>query len=252
MEKVKILIVEDEALIAESLREMLESLDYEVTGMAMRAKEALQLIAEEKPDLAILDINLKGVEDGIWLAGKINESYDFPFIFLTSFGNRTTVEQAVKTKPSGYLIKPFKKLDIFSAIEVALQNYAANRTAEPSNTPATPEHSEEGNNIVMKDCIFVKEEYLFKKLVFDKIFFIKSDGNYLEIHTEGKRHVIKSTLRDILPKLPSTKFMQTHRSWVINLEHIESFGANFLNVNKTEIPVGATYKEELHRKLNTH
>ena len=130
MEKVNILIVEDEALIAESLSETLEDLGYEISGMAMRAKEALDIIAKEQPDIAILDINLKGKEDGIWLAEEIRKNYDFPYIFLTSYGNRSTVERAVKTKPNGYLIKPFKKADIFSAIEVALTNYANNTTAE--------------------------------------------------------------------------------------------------------------------------
>lgn len=246
MDKVKILIVEDEALIAESLQDTLEGLGYEVIGMAMRAKEALDIIAKETPDLAILDINLKGEEDGIWLAEQIQKTYDFPYIFLTSFGNKSTVDRAVKTKPYGYLIKPFKKVDIFSAIEVALHNYA-NRL---QNTPEKEPDKQE--NIVLKDSMFVKEGYLFKKLVFNDILYLKADDNYLHIHTPGKRTVIKSAMKDLLPQLPADSFMQTHRSWAVNITRIDSLGASFVNVGDIEIPVGNTYKEELFGKLGVN
>lgn len=246
MDKVKILIVEDEVLIAESLREILEGLGYEVTGHAMRAKEALKLIEKDQPDIAILDINLKGVEDGIWLADQIRQNYSFPYIFLTSFGNRTTVEQAVKTKPYGYLIKPFKKVDIYSAIEVALSNFAQADASENGGAEKLT-----SSQIVTKNSLFIKEDYLFRKLMFDDILFIKADDNYLEIHTTEKRHVIKSTMKDFLKKLPEDSFMQTHRSWVVQLEKVESFGPNFVNVAKKEIPISATYKETLVERLTS-
>lgn len=250
MEKIKVFIVEDEALIAESLSDILEDLGYEVLGTAMRAKEALLMMESEQPDLAILDINLKGVEDGIWLAGELRKKYSFPYIFLTSFANKTTVEAAVKTKPHGYLVKPFKKVDIFSAIELALNNHEAegfgNKNEGESSGAAT---SQTAPSAPGRDYIYIKEEYLFRKLPFREVKYIKSDDNYLEIHTVEKRHVIKSTMKDLLPKLPDTMFVRTHRSWVVNIEKIESLGASFVNIGPTEIPISASYKEDLLSRL---
>jgi DNA-binding LytR/AlgR family response regulator len=246
-EKVKILIVEDEVLIAESLKEIMESLGYEVIGIAIRAKQALEIIEQQMPDIAMLDISLKGQEDGIWLAEQIRAKYNFPYIFLTSFGNKSTVERAAKTQPYGYLMKPFEKVDIYTAIEVAITNFAI----QQNRAEGGEELEKDESGVVIRDSIFIKDEYLFVKVRFDQITFVRSDGNYLEIHTKGKRHIVKNTLKKFATKLPEDQFMQIHRSYLINLGMIESFGANYLYIDGKEIPISATYKEELTKKLMT-
>jgi CheY-like chemotaxis protein len=92
--KIKILIVEDELVIAEDLKDTLEDLGYEVVGIAISAREALAMIEEKSPDLALLDVQIKGGRDGIELAADINERYHLPFIMLTSHADLQTINRA--------------------------------------------------------------------------------------------------------------------------------------------------------------
>ena len=117
-------IVEDEVIIAEDLKEILEELGYHVPDTAVSAEEAIDLIRNEKPDIVLVDIMLKGRMDGIELAKIINDSFDIPFIFVTSHADRATIERAKKTRPHGYIVKPFEEEDIFAAVEIAMNNFA--------------------------------------------------------------------------------------------------------------------------------
>ena len=121
----KILIVEDELIIATDLGDILESLGYEVCGDAISAREALELINEQSPDLVLLDIQIKGGMDGIELAGIIRSEFRIPFIFLTSHADASTLQRAKEVKPYGYIVKPFQEKDIRAAIEIALGNFEA-------------------------------------------------------------------------------------------------------------------------------
>jgi len=124
MEKPKrILIVEDDPLIAEDIAESLKEIGYEIAGIAYDSTEALELIGGLNPDIAILDINLDSEKDGIEIAGHIKEHHSFPFIFLTSYADKNTIERAKHTRPMGYIVKPFDERDLFTALEIALFNY---------------------------------------------------------------------------------------------------------------------------------
>ena len=144
MKKVKILVVEDEILIADNICDTLEELGYEALEPAINYTEAIETIENEKPDLAILDIQLSGTKTGIDVAKEILDNYNFPFIFLTSNADLSTINEAKKVTPSAYLVKPFSKNELFSSIEVALYNYA--KKAELLNN----------ENLVIKDALFLK------------------------------------------------------------------------------------------------
>ncbi|MEM7040268.1 MAG: response regulator, partial [Bacteroidota bacterium] len=112
MRKVKILVVEDEIIIADDIADTLEDLGYEVLGPVISYSAAIPLIEEEMPDLALLDLQLSGRKSGIDLGLKINETYQFPFIFLTSNSDKATLEEAKKVEPSAYLLKPYSKEEL--------------------------------------------------------------------------------------------------------------------------------------------
>ncbi|MEL6988939.1 MAG: response regulator, partial [Bacteroidota bacterium] len=103
--KKKILIVEDEASIAMDLQSILEESGYDADDVAYSYNQAVNLLASNLPDLALLDIALKGRENGLDVARVIKEKYKIPFVFLTSFSDAETVAQAVDLKPNGYLVK---------------------------------------------------------------------------------------------------------------------------------------------------
>src|SRR5688572_13500826 len=107
MEKAKVLIVEDEALIADNLGAILEDLHYEVTDICASADEALKSIKSDPPSVCLLDVNIEGEIDGIDLAELIKKKLDVPHIFITSFSDSTTVERAKNTGPAAYIIKPY-------------------------------------------------------------------------------------------------------------------------------------------------
>lgn len=240
---IRILIVEDEFITLETLSTVLTEMKYTISGDAMTAKEAITVLEKGETDFAILDINIKGDKDGIWLAEQIKEKYKIPFIFLTAFADNSTVKRAINTEPYGYLVKPFHKVDIFTAIEVALKNFAKQNRIVTSNK--AKESVDVKSHIVTNDSIFIRDDYMFVKLKIKDILFIKSDKNYLEVYLANKKHLVRGKLSDFAQNLSSDKFIQVHRSYVVNTEAVERFGAGFLLINGIEVPVGTNYRDEL-------
>ncbi len=245
MEKnIRILIVEDEFVTLDLLRDYLEESGYEVSGDAMSAEEALTILEQGQTDFALLDINIKGNRDGIWLAEQINKKYKIPFVFLTAFSDSLTVRTATKANPFGYLVKPFTQADIFTTIEIALNNYNKFRAIQ------TESKKEQENQI--KDSIFVKVETGFKKVFLKEIRFIKAYKNYLEINLAVSSQIIRSTLTDFQQLLPAESFIQTHRSYIVNVEFLENIGGNFVMVSKTEIPMSRGFREPVMKRLKIY
>jgi DNA-binding LytR/AlgR family response regulator len=244
MANIRILIVEDEFIIAEDLKLQLQKLGYSVTGIARSYERALDLIHEEEPDLMLIDIKLKGEKDGIHLAETVKNEYDFPFIFLTSHSDPKTVERAKKVHPNGYLIKPYEREDLYTSIEIAFANYVESKAGKQVSQGLDEEQS-----AILEDSIFVKKDHLLIKIRFDELEWIKADRNYLELHCNGKNYLIRSTLHDFIAKLPANLFFQVHRSYAINLKHITAIEYNVVRLDKEEIPLGRSYIEPLKEKL---
>ena len=123
MQPVKVLVVEDEVIVARSIASQLNQLGYIVTGTASSAKVAITKASETKPAIVLMDIILKGEMDGIAAASYIREHLDIPVIFLTAYGDDQTLKRAKITQPYGYVVKPFTIKDLQIAIEIALLKY---------------------------------------------------------------------------------------------------------------------------------
>lgn len=124
MATLKIMIVEDEIIVAKDIQRILKKLGYDAFDPFANGKKALDSIEKLNPDIVLLDINLKSSEiDGIQVAEQIHQHYQIPFIFLTAFSDKTTLERAKLTEPYGYIIKPFEEDDIRTAIEIAFYKY---------------------------------------------------------------------------------------------------------------------------------
>ena len=120
----RILIIEDEVMIAEDLAETCRSFGYDALEPAYSPGDALNKLKSEKVDLVLLDINLESDIDGIEIAQYINDHLKLPFIYLSSYSDPKTLTAARETKPMAYITKPFKKMDIHNTIEIALQNWS--------------------------------------------------------------------------------------------------------------------------------
>jgi len=127
MNEKKILIVEDNALVARETKERLLHLGYVVTGIAATGKNAIDLARSTRPDLILMDINLKGDMDGITAAEQIALFLGAPILYLTAYSDDETLKRAMKTRPVAYLIKPFKERELYSNIEMALYKHKAER-----------------------------------------------------------------------------------------------------------------------------
>lgn len=123
MAKTSVLIVEDEFIVAKDIERMLEALGYNVVGIISSGKEAIKKAKITKPDVILMDIILDGKIDGIQAAAEIQKEYDIPVIYLTAYADKQTVQKAKKTKPYGYLVKPFEERELNSAIEIALYRF---------------------------------------------------------------------------------------------------------------------------------
>ncbi len=130
MAQEKILIVDDEVVVAEDIRRQLRSLGYVVVGVVASGSEAVQLAGEHRPDLILMDIKLKGPMDGIEAARTIQSQYRIPVMYLTAFSDEETLDRARQTLPLAYLIKPFVSSDLRAALELALFRHRVSRIAE--------------------------------------------------------------------------------------------------------------------------
>jgi DNA-binding NtrC family response regulator len=123
MNKPTILIVEDEAIVAEDLSGKIRNLGYEVVGITDNGEEAMALAAERRPDLVLMDIRLKGHMDGISTAARIVRDAKVPVIYLTAHSDRVTLQRAKLTGPFGYILKPFEDRELNTQIEIALYKH---------------------------------------------------------------------------------------------------------------------------------
>lgn len=122
--RAKVLIVEDEALIARDLEATLEDMGYAITGLVASSREALESASEHCPDVALMDIRLRGEPDGIETASVLRERFRVPVVYVTAHADDETLERAAHTRPYGYLVKPFKAAEVKSVIELALHRHA--------------------------------------------------------------------------------------------------------------------------------
>src|SRR5688572_5412938 len=123
----RLMVVEDELIIARDIAESLMAMGYEVTGMAQTAEECVQGAAEQRPDLVLMDIHLAGELDGVEAARLLRERFDVPVVYLTAFADEETLGRAKRTDPLGYLTKPFRKAELRSAVEIGLCRHKTER-----------------------------------------------------------------------------------------------------------------------------
>lgn len=243
---VKILVVEDEMLIGAKISMFLSELGYEVTGLLPRAEEVLHHIEENKPDIALLDIQLKGEMDGITLAQTLMQSQQIPVIFLTANSDEATFQRAKTARPYAFLSKPFKKTDLQRALELAI-----GRMAEESREQAAPEPesaNQEEKHFVLSDRIFIHNKDRMLKLLFENILYIDAERNYCRIVTQNKEYILSMPMKSLESSLPDY-FQRIHRSHIVNLRQLDEMDEFSVRVGEVSLPLGKSYKEELMRRI---
>lgn len=231
MARMKILIVEDEPFAAEELKEKLEKLDQEVTGIAESYEEALELIRTDKPELALVDIELKGELTGIDLSEELNRQ-SISFIYISSIDDLSVYYKAKTTGPVEYLPKPVNSLSLRYALKEVETEIATLKSRRMH--------------------FFHDKNGIKKRIEVDQIAYMNAGGMYCDVFfADGTKWTLSSPMGNVLKDLDHPNLIQIHRSHSINLKYVKKIQANnvqmiigpFLSISKP-------YKENFFRFVN--
>jgi len=234
MNRIKVLVVEDEVLIAETIMLYLEERGHVFLKNATSYEEAIEMIGKYNPDVVLLDIRIYGEKSGIDLAKylSINEP-QIPYIFLTSHYDKNVLNKALATNPYGYLTKPMNKESLWTTLEMVYNNQRKIRDRNPSIT--------------------VKDGNKTHVILEDSIMYIQAKHVYVNIFTDdGKIILTRSSIGQLLDQLKNDSFIQCHRSYIINVNHVSSWTHSEISINDVIIPISRAKKSDVLNKLRNN
>ncbi len=256
-DKVHILIVEDEAIVAMDLAASLTKEGYVIVGIADNAEDAEILFREQEIDILLVDINIIGDTDGISLVEKLLDLRDAPIIYLTALSDAETLQRMKRTKPSAYLTKPYSIQNVRIAIELALSNFALMHNNPKatinldSGMYAVKETDTDKEQILqLNDYIFIKQNYRFIKVMLGEIMYAEADNNYIHMVTSDKKYTVRMSLQQLEDKINYSQFVRIHRSYLVNMNAITTFSDSELQVGKFTLPIGRNYRDAFIRQFN--
>jgi len=228
---IKVLIVEDEVLVADELTADLEDHQFIVTGIAISSEECFDAIKENPPHAILMDINIKGNLDGIEASAIINKTHNIPIVYLTANTDTTTINRALATSPSAFISKPYHKKDIFIALEIAFNKH--NETILKSKKPSN------------ENCFFVKNGEYYTKINIADINYIEADGSYSKIYTNNRNYTLSNNLNHFHDNINNDCFVRIHRSYIINIKKVEAFDKNSVIINSKALPISKSHQKEI-------
>jgi DNA-binding LytR/AlgR family response regulator len=227
MKNSKILIVEDQQIIAEYLRVILIEHGYNFVDIAIDDVEAQDLFAKTCYQLVLMDINLgyNSTMDGIDLIKILSQKHTFSFLYITANADKKTVEKAKSTNPIGYVVKPFVQTSIYANVEMAL------------------------SSLKEETCFTFLNKGMQQQILLSKITYIKADGSYIKIHSLlDESYLVRKTLTEF-EELYANEFIRIHKSLLINTSYIESYNSTTVFVNGVRLPLGRAYKSSFLEKI---
>lgn len=210
----KILIVEDEIIIADYLMELLRAEGFMNIRMSHNQDEALYEMRFFLPDIILMDINLHGRNSGIELVKSKNKNSGF--IFLTGQSDMGLMTRAFETNPDAYLTKPIKKNDLLAAVKLLIFKQQLR-------------------------YITVRDGYNLIKINLDDVLFVKSENNYIDIQLTHKKYSIRQSLEAFIKEISTEKFVRIHRSYIVNSSKISAKKTASIVVGSFEIPCSRNF-----------
>ena len=253
---INILIIEDEAVLSMDLSDLLEEEGYFVLGTANNGPKALSLHQQNRLDLALCDIHIKGGWDGIETAERLLAERPIPIIFLTALTDKATLDRAMRLYPSAYLIKPVTVPGLRAAIELALRNFTQSVTTPPEPLPSPTSLSALNDAartepiLRIDDAVFIKHKYQFVKISLDDIDYIEADGSYTTLVTTQHRYALRLTISHVLDRLSFPRLIRIHRSYAVNLNRVSTFNDREVSLPTLSLPLGRLYKPDFLRHFD--
>lgn len=234
----KLLIVEDEFAIAMNTELQLKTKGYEVIGIANDFNSIISIITEDTPDLILMDINLGDGGNGIDIARKLKKFFHVPVVFLSAYSDNQTVSDVLETEPFGYLVKPYKIEDLDIAIKIARNNWIQ----KLEDTAQLHEHKKD-------EFIFLQSGSKVVKTRYEEILFLQALDNYTIIQTKNNKIIVSDYLSGITKKINHPSLLQTHRSYYVNKENIDSVNGNTVYIGNFEIPISRSNRQDFLDRL---
>jgi DNA-binding LytR/AlgR family response regulator len=243
MNKIKVVIIEDEFPVAEDIRLTLEQQGYEVLSVFDRAETALPFIVQNDPDILLADIKLIGKMDGISMVEELQQEIKLPVIYITANSDAATYDRAKKTNPHAFLVKPFTTVNLLSAIDLAVHNFSHGLHAQDmARNPATGNQRPD-EQFLVNQCIFIRTNGKFKKILSENVLYVEASGSYIHLQTVSERFTLSQNLSHFQKRTPLPCFVRIHRSYVVNINKIDSFEDSHVFIQKSKLPISDLYKK---------
>ena len=216
----KILIVEDELILAYTMEGMLKSMGFTDIQVEPGFANAKSLLSNANIGLALLDIHLGKGKEGFELAQTCSDK-GIPFLYTTSYTDKATIDRAINTNPGAYLIKPVTETNLYAAVQIVLgqQKSAMGSTLE----------FKDGTSLI--------------RLTIRDVLYLKSESVYINVVTLFKTYLFRGSLAAIMERVPPGSFIQTHRAYAVNPDHVKRVSSSFLLINETEIPISRNFRQ---------
>lgn len=228
----KCIIVDDNKMALMAMKQLvLQVSALELVAECKDATEALEALNTTQVDLLLLDIEMPDMT-GLDLIRQLGNNR--PLIIFTTAKKDYAVE-AFELNVVDYLVKPIALPRFKQAIEKAQEALDSNK---------------EEVKVEEQAFVFVKDNGVLKRITIDDILFLEAMGDYVKVHTSQKFHVVHATLKSIEEKLPSSKFIRVHRSYIVAINKIDYIQEGTISIGKTTIPVADTHKSNLNKRLN--
>lgn len=226
---IKILIVEDEPLIAEALKTYLLHLNLKEIHIEYELKHALEVITNNSFDLVLLDIRMQGQYDGITIGLALSEK-QIPFIYITAHSDKDMIKKMSETKASAFISKPVRKEELLLNVTFVLNSILENT----------------------KNIITVRSGHDLVPVEKKKLLYLKTDGNYLELYlTNNEKILVRTSIDRFLEEIQDADFLQTHRSYIINKNQLKFLKTDsVVLVSEDVVPVSRTYLNQLRMSLS--
>ena len=232
------LIIDDDFSFVTELNIQLEKMGLKDIDSAESADTAFSKISEQKPEFVICDINLNGVNSGLELSEYFAKE-SIPFIIVTQYKDDDLYDHIIRFQPIAYFIKPID----YVAMKYTIKNLSKDRIIVPSKGDL---HSD-----TYGDYVFIRKKSKYVRVNYSEVEYIQADGNYITFFCGSDKYIVRSSLRKCRERISNKTFIQVHRNYMVNKEHIVSYDSdsNLVMIDSKPIPVGRSFKSALKKEL---
>lgn len=252
MRKKKLLIVATDSFLLKTVQTSVKTTNYAIQAIASSNKKAFEEIEKIRPDIILIDTDIKGKIKGIESAELIKERYELPIIFVFDPAEEGIISKIKELEPQGYLLKPLRpellEQELKTAFEIGLYRHGKEMLMKKENELYSSLLSGRSKD----DGIFVRANYRLNHIKYDDILYVEAFKDYVVIHTIKDSFTTHATMKEMVRVLPPRDFARVHRSHIVKLDKIINIKYPDMEIEgkKGKIQIGGMYRKDLYSRLN--